>query len=314
MKTIVRTGILLLIIIAVPIGSVTVSAYSRDMSAARQRIENGGSVVIETGYGPIEHASVGQGPPVLAIHGSGGGYDQGLLLAEMALGDGFRVIAPSRFGYLGTPAREDDTPAAQADAHASLLDALGIDRVAVVGLSAGGPSALQFALRHPHRTAALVMISAVSPLPSLPQSQPDIVFKAIFGTDFGYWAMTTLGREQLVSMLGVTPDVQATLSPEGDALIEKALQVMHPASLRRTGIYADMAMDQYLASVDFPMQEISAPTHAYGQYTADQIPGARLVTLATGGHMSAGQQDYLTAEVTSFLNDYAGSETAIWAH
>jgi len=43
---------------------------------------------------------------LLAIHGSGGGYDQGI-----------RVIAMSRFGYLRTPMHTDASAAAQADAH-----------------------------------------------------------------------------------------------------------------------------------------------------------------------------------------------------
>ena len=71
---------------------------------------------------------------MLAIHGSGGGYDQGI-----------RVIAMSRFGYLRTPMHTDASAAAQADAHACLLDVLGIRQAAVMGGSAGAPSVLQMA-------------------------------------------------------------------------------------------------------------------------------------------------------------------------
>jgi pimeloyl-ACP methyl ester carboxylesterase len=48
------------------------------------------------------------------------------------------VIAPSRFGYLGSSLPAGATPADQADAYAVLLDALGIERTAVVGCSTGG--------------------------------------------------------------------------------------------------------------------------------------------------------------------------------
>ena len=85
----------------------------------------GGSIV-ETVLGKIEYADVGDGMPLLSIHGAGGGYDQGLLIAEALFGDGFRVIAPSRFGYLRTPVPRDASPAAQADADAALLDVLGL--------------------------------------------------------------------------------------------------------------------------------------------------------------------------------------------
>lgn len=37
---------------------------------------------------------------MLVIPGSGGGFDQGELLVRAVLGDGFRWLAPSRFGYL----------------------------------------------------------------------------------------------------------------------------------------------------------------------------------------------------------------------
>ena len=40
------------------------------------------------------------------VHGAGGGFDQGLELGDFARA-GFRVIAVSRFGYLGTPLPAD---------------------------------------------------------------------------------------------------------------------------------------------------------------------------------------------------------------
>jgi len=77
-------------------------------------------------------------------------------------GSGFEIIAPSRFGYLGAPIPLEPSIELQADVYASLLDALRIKRTVVLGFSAGGPSTLQFALRYPHRTIALIMASAVS--------------------------------------------------------------------------------------------------------------------------------------------------------
>jgi hypothetical protein len=77
-----------------------------------------------------------------------GGYDQGLANVADFVGDGFRVIAPSRFGYLGTPVPPDSSPAAQADAHAALLSELNISKPIVVGISAAR-SAIELAIRHP---------------------------------------------------------------------------------------------------------------------------------------------------------------------
>jgi len=66
-------------------------------------------------------------------------------------GPGFRVIAPSRFGYFGSTLPQGGTPADQADAYALLLEHLGVDRAVVVGFSAGSGSILEFARRHPER-------------------------------------------------------------------------------------------------------------------------------------------------------------------
>lgn len=125
---------------------VTYPSYRSDIRAARERVMSG-SQVIETKCGPIEYATRGEGPPVLVVHGAGGGYDQGLWIARDQVGEGFRIIAPSRFGYLRTPLPHDASPAAQADAYTYLLDAHNMSRVAVVGVSAGAPSSMQFAFR-----------------------------------------------------------------------------------------------------------------------------------------------------------------------
>lgn len=79
-----------------------------------------GSRMLETSVGPIEYAEVGEGPPVLVIHGAGGGFDQGLDLAEDLVRNGFRVIAPSRFGYLRTPLPKDGSAACSVYQRAAL--------------------------------------------------------------------------------------------------------------------------------------------------------------------------------------------------
>ena len=77
-------------------------------------------------------------------------------------GRSYRFIAVSRPGYLRTPAEVGKTPEEQADAFAALLDALKVDKAIMTGISAGGPPSMQFALRHPDRCAALLLVSAVT--------------------------------------------------------------------------------------------------------------------------------------------------------
>jgi len=132
-------------------------AFIRDVDAARRRTA-GRSEVLATSFGQLEYAVSGTGPLVLMIHGTGGGFDQGLTFTEGLVRRGFRVVAPSRFGYLRSDFPNDPSSERQADAFAEMLDKLGIDRVPVAGGSAGALAAVQFALRHPDRCSALVLV------------------------------------------------------------------------------------------------------------------------------------------------------------
>src|SRR5262245_32898252 len=131
--------------------------YRRDIRRAQTRVSSGSSIV-STERGLIEYASVGEGLPLLIIHGAGGGFDQALDFATAFNKEAFRCIFVSRYGYLRTPLPDDGSPEAQADLFASLLDSLGIPKAAIMGGSAGAPSAMQFAIRHPHRCSALVLL------------------------------------------------------------------------------------------------------------------------------------------------------------
>jgi hypothetical protein len=132
-------------------------SYRRDIRNARDRVLTD-SQIVQTPCGQIEYAIAGDGPPVLVVHGAGGGYDQGLEIGEPLANSGFRVIAMPRFGYLCTPLAGDASAEAQARAHTCLLDALKISRAAIVGASAGAPSSMQFALMYPDRCNALVLL------------------------------------------------------------------------------------------------------------------------------------------------------------
>ncbi|MFZ1646516.1 MAG: alpha/beta hydrolase, partial [Blautia wexlerae] len=62
-----------------------------------------------------------------------------------------RIIAPSRFGYLESDVKGKGIPKDQSKAYVELLDKLGIDKVYVMGASAGGTSAIRVALDYPER-------------------------------------------------------------------------------------------------------------------------------------------------------------------
>jgi pimeloyl-ACP methyl ester carboxylesterase len=268
---------------------------------------------METDLGPLEYGVAGHGLPALVIHGAGGGYDQGLLLGEFILGDEFTTIAPSRFGYLGTPIPEEPTLAAQADALAALLDELEVEKAIVVPISAGGPPGLEFALRYPERTEALLMTSAISLAgdPAVDDEQRTEIINRIVGSDLVYWLAMKIVRPQLLSLLGVSPQVQARLTPDQMAYADRILEEMLPMSERMPGILLDQSR---VLPPDYPIEEIEAPTlviharddalvdFANGRHTAESIPGAEFIVLEDGGHFLLGHFDQLRDQVESFLS------------
>lgn len=296
----------------------TYLAYARDLQAARDRII-AGSQVIQTHLGPIEYAAFGEGPPVLVLHGAGGGYDQGVLLASAFGGDGFRWIIPSRFGYLRTPLPADASPSAQADAHAELLTILGIEQVAVLAMSGGVPSALQFAARYPERTSALALLSSAPYTPLTAGEQklpvPIWVYQALFSSDFPLWLLRKIAPRQLDPMFDVSPALRATLTAEEQSMVAGMIDAFQPVTWRVDGLNNEGA------AVDpqevYPLDEISAPTlvvHAkddhinpfsFGEYTAEQIRGARFLPLATGGHLLLGHHAEVRERVNAHLRQSA---------
>lgn len=286
--------------------------YRAEMRDMRAEIL-AGSRIMSTSAGPIEYAETGQGPPVLIAHGNGGGYDQGLAAGRMFIGHGYRLIAPSRFGYLRTPLPRDGSATAQADAYAAMLDALGIDRVAIAAVSDGGPSAMQFALRHPERTTALIMMSAKSHTPPPDNAVQSLLFNTVFRSDYLYWAATRAFESSLLALLGMPADVQAAMTPQETNAVREYLRLMHPVSMRKAGIYNDREELSVLPPQTYRLERIDAPTlvvhgrldslqpFSHGEHAGQHIPHARLLALEDGGHIPVDHLDEIVAEVQTFL-------------
>ena len=293
--------------------------YRQDMAVARTRVSTG-SQVVNTPCGPIEYAVAGEGIPVLGIHGAGGGFDQGLDFFRPLIGRGFKVIAPSRFGYLRTPMPADASPMAQADAHACLLDALGLQKVAVAGGSAGAPSAMQFCLRHADRCSAMVLIVPLAwregrpTATGKPSAIAGFLINAILRSDFSFWAMTRFARGFTTKTIIATPpeDVRHASADE-QARVALILDHIEPISLRAQGLRNDAAIAQSLTRYDLerfntPALLISVEddlfdTYRSARYTAEHVRGARFVGYPTGGHVWAGHQQEIFAEIDRFLKD-----------
>lgn len=289
-----RAGILMLIIILGG-GAYLYVWFRNDIRKAEARITRG-SLMAETACGQIEYADSGSGIPVLSIHGSGGGYDQGLAVVE-SLGEGFRVIAPSRFGYLNTPYPEQHTPVDQANAYICLLDYLGLETVSVVAFSAGGTSALQLAQLYPERVSSLVMVSAISNV--RPVRDANESTQSALLTDFVFWAASTFATDPVLEFFGLSAAAQSILTDEELDRARSVVRIMNPLKLRKVGLDHDSTEDKLFDGATFELESITAPTlavHAeddtfipiaHGEYTAEHIPGAQLVRFEVGGHFVA---------------------------
>jgi 2-hydroxy-6-oxonona-2,4-dienedioate hydrolase len=292
--------------------------FQSDMDAARVRAAHG-SLLIETACGAIEYQEAGTGVPLLAVHGSGGGFDQGMAFAGSLSNQGIRVIAMSRFGYLRTPMPADASAEAQADAHVCLLDALGIPMAAVAGGSAGAPSALQMAIRHPDRVSALILLVplAYKPATVADSTSPmplwvERTIMAVIGSDFLFWAAIHIARERMIgNVLAAPPELLTDASPAERARINAMLDDILPVSVRAAGLRSDSAVGKVLMPA--PLEKVRAPTliisardDGYGtfasaQYTASQIAGAKFIGFEKGGHAWIGHDDEVMAAIVKLV-------------
>ena len=306
-------------VVVAALGAVVTALYRRDLRVARNRLATG-SLLADTESGPVEYAEKGEGMPLLVVHGAGGGFDQGMTIGEDLARQGVRVIAMSRFGYLRTPIPGNASAEAQADAHLSLMDALGIEKAAVMGVSAGAPSATQLAIRHPDRINALVLvvpaIYALRPgnAPSL-RSPPatQFLFSTALRSDFLFWAGRHVARRALVrGILGTPPEDLDNVSPAEHARVERILDEILPVSQRRRGMLNDASIVWNIPR--YELEKISVPTlcisvaddlfgtFAGARYTSGEIRDARFIAYATGGHILAGHQTDLVSQITEFLS------------
>lgn len=294
------------------------AAFIADIRNAYSRVADA-STVVSSPHGSIEFKHGGSGPPVLVVHGSGGGYDQGELIAQAVLGNRFHWIAPSRFGYLRSTFQAHATFDDQARAYADLLDHLGIDKVAVVALSHGGPSALLFAVLYPERVSSLTLLScgvaSSSDAAQEQANQKGDTLTAIFKHDWLYWATSKLLRGHLMALMGANEAVIEGFTKDQRELVDRVIDYMNPVSPRSAGVAFDnkAAMpNQRIAAIRAPTLVVHAKDdmlqlYRNAEFAASTIPGARLVTFDNGGHLViAVQQLAIQAEVQQFIRSNLG--------
>lgn len=285
------------------------SSYRHDIEEARLRLAASGSRSIQDSrFGVIEYAEWGEGPPLILSHPLFGGFDAGRGLAKTYVGDTYRFIVPSRFGYLRSSLPPEAKPADQADAYAILLDALGIERSVILGYSGGGPSAIQFALRHDDRTTALILMG--SALPGRAGAPPRPVAQMVFGSDLIFWMLKRYAPSLFARILGMPRGFRPT--PDERQQIMEVEESLLPVRSRKAGAL----FDTYVSNPDvqgYPLEDIAAPTLIINAKddglsafenavrAATRIPRSKLIAVERGGHLMLGNESLIQREVAAIV-------------
>ncbi|MEM7018629.1 MAG: alpha/beta hydrolase [Pseudomonadota bacterium] len=261
-----------------------------------------GSEVAETSRGLIEFVQSGSPPFVMQLHGTPGGYDQSILLGEPFLDAGMGSISVSRPGYLRTPIDVGRTPAEQADALAALLDTLQIERVAVQGVSGGGPSAIQFAVRHPERITVLFLTCAVSGAYPVVIPAWSNLLMTPFGMRMGEWMLSKFPRATVKQVIGEESTYsaeqvkQATDRVMSDSRLMDFLKGMTQSSTpwedRRQGFDNDIEAIRAIEKEPLPLEAVQCPTLIVHGTADDDVP----YSVAVQAHSRMKEAELYTVE------------------
>jgi pimeloyl-ACP methyl ester carboxylesterase len=219
---------------------------------------------------------------------------------------GFRVLVFDPRDTGASDAAEGYDLTAMADDVVAVLDAAGVERANVVGLSMGGFITVDLATRHRGRFGSLCFLSAMSP-------DPD----AGFGPQFFAEGDPDPVESHLAAMGAPSDDDRAWVIARIDAA--RARTALRPDAVERHQAAAFCSAFPELAMLD----EIDAPAlvvHggvdqvlpvAHGKALAAGIPGGRLVVLDDMGHLpTAAQWNVVADALVAHLADAATGSAA----
>jgi pimeloyl-ACP methyl ester carboxylesterase len=267
----------------------------------------------ETSKGTVEYARVGNsenvGNHLLILHGTPGGYDAGVILADwLDLDSNTMCIIPSRPGYLRTSLNVGMTPAAAGHAMTALLDELGIETTTVLGWSGGGPTAIELAQRHPERVNRLILLSArIRSDDKYPFTEPDDHLKSFNpkseANSASFWG-PDLKRYVQLAGFGLMPDffLERFFSDEvqsKDVTVDRLRQLSTTTQLpsrRNLGRHNDHWQFAYLqrdpvVQIEAPTLVIHSPIDAsvefeHASYISNAIENSELFIVQNESHFS----------------------------
>lgn len=253
---------------------------------------------VSLSYGDVTYVDEGEGEVILSVHGIFGGYDQAFDTCCDFISD-YRIIAPSRFGYLGSDIKGDGTPAQQTSAFVELLDQLGIDKVYLLATSAGGSVAIRFALDYPERTKGLILYCSAMPFLEKPEKYAEYAGPPAFlCNDYAMFLLSPLFEP----IMGMVPSTIYSMLP----ISERKAGVVLDASVTNP----DMArnFDTYqIENLQVPVLILHAKDDKLASYDAVSKALYRFpedttfVSFETGGHLMTGHTEEVKMAVSEFI-------------
>ncbi|NLJ70190.1 MAG: alpha/beta hydrolase [Clostridiaceae bacterium] len=273
---------------------------AKGLNKARNKLNSYQTKTADLSYGSMTYIDEGQGVVILSVHGIFGGYDQAYESIKNREANN-RLLAPSRFGYLGSDIKGAGTPADQTSAFNELLEYLEIDQVFVLATSAGGTPAIRFALDYPERVKGLILFCSAMPVNEKPetyleyQAPPEPLL-----SDYVMYLISPL----MPALMGMPASTVGTILP----IAERKDGVILDGKLTNPDM--ERNYDQY------PIEEINLPVlilHSEDDTVAsfDKVENVKqrfanltIVTFPDGGHMMTGHSEEIDKALDDFINQY----------
>ncbi|MDR0287735.1 MAG: alpha/beta hydrolase, partial [Clostridiales bacterium] len=233
------------------------------------------------------------------VHGIFGGYDQAYDTCK-DFNFGYRIIAPSRFGYLGSEIWGSGTPAEQAAAFVELLDKLEIKKVYLLATSAGGSTAIRFALDYPERTKGLLLYCSAMPFTERPEKYAEYAGPPAFLCN-NY------------AMFLFSPLFEPMMGMESSTIYS-----MLPVSVRKEGVVLDASVnnpdmaknfDNYkieslqIPTLIFHAKDDKLASYEQAEKAVSRFPNCTFISFETGGHLMAGNSEEIKNAVAEFIKN-----------
>ena len=265
----------------------------------RKQLSDYKAKCMQLSYGTMSYVDEGRGEVILSVHGIFGGYDQAFDTCKDFISE-YRILAPSRFGYLDSDILGSGTPAEQAAAYVELLDKLGIDKVYLLATSAGGSIAIRFALDYPERTKGLILYCSAMPLATKPVKYAEYAGPPAFlCNDYAMFLLSPLFEP----VMGMDSSTIYGMLPIGERKAGVVLDasITNPDMARNFDSY--IIEDLKIPTLILHAKDDKLASYADVEKARNRFPNCTLVSFETGGHLMVGHGDEVKKAVTEFVKE-----------